>query len=91
MNLRDITSNPHAKKSQSGSTELTPWFFADKYTQPLDVLKFVDGTEYGRSILGGQTLEETRRAAAKSYKNRLLSGIATTFWDGRAPSADYFQ
>ena len=91
MTRQNITSSQRAGKSQSGSNELTPWFFADKFTQPLDVLRYVDGTEYGRSILGGQTLEETRQAAAKSFKNRLLSGTVSVFWDGRAPSADYSQ
>jgi hypothetical protein len=63
------------EKSNSGLGGLTPMFFADASTQPLDALKYVDGTAYGRSILGGLTLAETQSRAAKSWKNRLLSGV----------------
>lgn len=73
----------------NGSKELTPWYFADASTQPLDVLRYAEGTEYGRSILGGSTIEETARASAKSYKNSLLTGIVRTYWDGKAPSVVY--
>ena len=75
------TLNLHAKKSNTGSKELTPLYFMDESTQPLDALKYVDGTEYGRSILDGLTLEETKRAAAKSYKNSLLSGFVHVSWE----------
>ena len=70
----NTSSAPPKAKYKLGSTTLTPMFFMDASTQPLDVLKYVDGTAYGRSILGGLTLAETQNRAAKSYKNSLLSG-----------------
>jgi hypothetical protein len=75
----------------NGSTQLTPWFFADASTQPLEILKYAEGTEFGRSILAGSTIAETQQASAKSYKKSLLTGIVQTYWDGKAPSVAYYR